>query len=362
MCAPALLGVVHFRTLERDVGLPGGSRLRRAWVSMSDQTGNPHTGLEIGRTLRQARQRRGLSLQQVEVATKIRSRYLRDLENENFDVLPAVYVLGSLKTYAEHLGLDGAAMTGELKRRQASLHAEQDQMREEPPSVGPRRLLASLGRLVGIGETVEDEAGTMSDPVHSPGLYVSLAVVLVFILATYLASSIRGEDPPSVSQVRKPEISQLPSRVTLIGSVENDERNTGDGNKENQAKTPAEEDKVKADLSGQVRDAPQTAQASSSSATAFASAPASTPAGAPAASSASAPATATPAPANVKPEQAAKEEPGGGRGMAAAAPAGPPARVPRSQGLQEPQAGPVDTPWLGKGVPNKVKKAMDSAW
>src|ERR687897_2873114 len=160
MYAPALLGVVHSRIRECDVGLPGGSRLRRAWVSMSGETGNPYTGIEIGRTLRLAREKRGLSLQQVEEATKIRARYLRDLENGNFDVLPAVYVLGSLKTYAEHLGLDGAAMTGEL-RRQASLQPEQDQAPEvPPPSREPRGLVASRSRLVGIGGTVEDEAGT----------------------------------------------------------------------------------------------------------------------------------------------------------------------------------------------------------
>jgi transcriptional regulator with XRE-family HTH domain len=101
---------------------------------MSDQDGNPQMGLEIGRTLRLAREKRGLSLQQVEEATKIRARYLRDLENENFEVLPAVFMLGSLKTFAEHLGLDGAAMTGELKRRQSSLQPEQDQAAEVPPA------------------------------------------------------------------------------------------------------------------------------------------------------------------------------------------------------------------------------------
>src|ERR671939_1420340 len=111
MCARALLGVVHSKILECDVGLPGGSRLRRAWVSMSGEDGNLHAGLEIGRTLQRAREKRSLSLQQVEEATKIRTRYLRDLENENFDVLPAVYMLGSLKTYAEHLGLAAAKVT-----------------------------------------------------------------------------------------------------------------------------------------------------------------------------------------------------------------------------------------------------------
>jgi cytoskeletal protein RodZ len=360
MYAPALLGVVHSKLLECDVGLPGGSRLRRAWVSMSGESGNPHTGIEIGRTLRLAREKRGLSLQQVEEATKIRTRYLRDLENENFDVLPAVYMLGSLKTYAEHLRLDGAAMTTELKRRQASMQPEQDQAPEDPPSGEPRGLLASLGRLVGISGTVEDEAGTMA-PVRRPGLYMSLVVVLIFVLATYLASSIRGEDRPSVSLVQEPRVSQLPSEIALVGNVEDEERNTEDPNKEsqpkNQAESPAEDDIVKAEQSGQEKYAPRTAQVPSSSATAFASASASESLAS--TGSASAPATATLPSTRVRPEPAAREQPGGGD---MAVPAGAPTRVSGSQSLRETQAGPVDATRLGDGVPNNVKKALDSAW
>src|SRR5215203_1863258 len=170
---------------------------------MNGEAGNPHTGLEIGRTLRLAREKRGLSLQQVEEATKIRTSYLRDLENEHFDVLPAVYTLGSLKTYAEHVGLDGAAITRELKRHLASLQQEQEQAAEDPPSGEPRGFLASLGRLVGITGTVEDEAGTMV-PVRSPGLYGSLAVVLIFFLATVVVLGIKCADRRSVSVVQEP--------------------------------------------------------------------------------------------------------------------------------------------------------------
>src|SRR5918999_448878 len=160
MC-PRRCGVWYIPNTRTRCWSTRGSRLRRAWVSMSGQDGNPHMELEIGRTLRLAREMRGLSLQQVEEATKIRARYLRDLENENFEVLPAVYMLGSLKTYAEHLGLDGAAITGELKRRQSSLQPEQDQAAEDPPSREPRGLLVSLSHLVGIGGTIGEETGTM---------------------------------------------------------------------------------------------------------------------------------------------------------------------------------------------------------
>jgi cytoskeletal protein RodZ len=314
---------------------------------MSDQDGNPHTGLEIGRTLRLAREKRGLSLQQVEEATKIRARYLRDLENENFEVLPAVFMLGSLKTYAEHLGLDGAAMTGELKRRQSSLQPEQDQAADVPPSREARGLLASLSHLVGISGTIEDEAGTMA-PVHRLGLYVSLVVVLMFVLATYLASSIRGEDRPSISVVQEPTVSQLPSGVGLVGNVEDEDRNTEDPNKEVQPESPAIDDIVKAEQSGQEKYAPRTAQMPSS-ATAVASASASASSGA-----VSAPETASPAPTSVRLERAAREKPGSG-GMAA--PAGTPVRVSGSQSLQE---GPVDATRFGNGVPNTVEKAVNS--
>jgi cytoskeletal protein RodZ len=304
-------------------------------------------GLEIGRTLRLTREKRGLSLQQVEEATKIRARYLRDLENENFEVLPAVFMLGSLKTYAEHLGLDGAAMTGELKRRQSSLQPEQDQAAEVPPSREPRGLLAPLSHLVGIGGTIEDKAGTMA-PVHRPGLYVSLAVVLMFVLATYLASSIRGEDRPSISVVQEPTVSQLPSGVGLVGNLEDEDRNTEDPKKEVQPESPAIDDIVEAEQSGQEKYAPRTAQMPSS-ATAVASASASASSG-----SVSAPATASPAPTSVRLERAAREKPGSG-GMAA--PTGTPVRASGSQRLQE---GPVDATRFGNGVPNTVEKAVNS--
>ncbi len=62
---------------------------------------------ELGEILRQAREAKGLSLAQVEEATKIRSTYLQALEEGQYDLLPAaVYIKGFLKNYAQFLGLD----------------------------------------------------------------------------------------------------------------------------------------------------------------------------------------------------------------------------------------------------------------
>ncbi len=61
----------------------------------------------IGETLREARERRGLSIEQAALETRISPRFLEALEAEEFEVLPApVYVRGFLRSYANYLRLD----------------------------------------------------------------------------------------------------------------------------------------------------------------------------------------------------------------------------------------------------------------
>ncbi len=73
---------------------------------------------EIGNSLREARLRQDLEFIEVEQATKIRGKYLRALEDEQFDILPGqTYVKGFLRTYAEYLGLDGQLYVDEYNSR-----------------------------------------------------------------------------------------------------------------------------------------------------------------------------------------------------------------------------------------------------
>jgi hypothetical protein len=72
----------------------------------------------IGSSLKDARLRKGLDLAQAAEATKIRSRHLQALEDEQFDILPGqTYVRGFLKTYADFLGLDGQLYVDEYSSR-----------------------------------------------------------------------------------------------------------------------------------------------------------------------------------------------------------------------------------------------------
>ncbi len=72
----------------------------------------------IGSSLKEARLRNGLDLPAAAEATKIRSRHLQALEDEQFDILPGqTYVRGFLKTYADFLGLDGQLYVDEYSSR-----------------------------------------------------------------------------------------------------------------------------------------------------------------------------------------------------------------------------------------------------
>jgi hypothetical protein len=72
---------------------------------------------EIGPTLREARMRAGLDISQIEAATKIRAKYLRALENEEWGLLPgSAFTRGFLRSYAEMVGLDWRLLVEEYRR------------------------------------------------------------------------------------------------------------------------------------------------------------------------------------------------------------------------------------------------------
>lgn len=74
--------------------------------------------MQIGKVLKEARTRAGLEVAAIEERTKIRTRYLRALENEEWEALPGpAYAKGWLRTYAQVLGLDAEALVDEYRRQ-----------------------------------------------------------------------------------------------------------------------------------------------------------------------------------------------------------------------------------------------------
>lgn len=92
----------------------------------------------LGRKLREEREERGLSLNDVHNVTKIRVKYLKAIEEGRFSEIPGeVYLKGFIKNYANYLGLDGGQMIREYeqikeeKRRQELQEKEAEEEQEK---------------------------------------------------------------------------------------------------------------------------------------------------------------------------------------------------------------------------------------
>ena len=135
--------------------------------------------MAIGATLRDARRRYGLEVREVEERTKIRARYIRALENEDWETLPApAYIRGFLRTYGQLLGIDGEMLADEFRRRYG------DGPGTGTPTSGPPEPLLS-------------ERRRPSTPRFSRGVWIIgiVAGIVVLLLALSLLGG-GDEDPP----------------------------------------------------------------------------------------------------------------------------------------------------------------------
>ena len=152
---------------------------------------------EIGNSLREARVRQGLEYPQIELATKIRAKYIRALEDEHFGVLPAhTYVKGFLRTYAEFLGLDGQLYVDEFSSRFFG-----DGLEDSPRRVAPR---------------VHQDRG-----IERKVLVLALAGIAALTALVIVAWKFGGSDsgtPPVVTQRSStPPASSSPGGLLLTG-------------------------------------------------------------------------------------------------------------------------------------------------
>jgi cytoskeletal protein RodZ len=118
-----------------------------------------------------------IDITEVETKTKIRAKYLRAIENEEWDLLPGpVYVKSFLRTYGDFLGLDSRMLIDEYKRRyerpsdhdlrpMPALSRERDRRRRRP-SVPP--WVAVAGVLVAVAAALAVIGSSGGGPKSTP--------------------------------------------------------------------------------------------------------------------------------------------------------------------------------------------------
>jgi len=143
---------------------------------------------EIGNSLREARVRQGLDYPQVELATKIRARYVRALEDEEFAVLPAQpYVKGFLRSYADFLGLDGQLYVDEYNSRFVVDRLDETPLRRVSPRARRQRGVERKAVLLAL-------AG------------IAALTALVIVAWKFGGGSSSGSTPPVVPQQSAPTV------------------------------------------------------------------------------------------------------------------------------------------------------------
>jgi cytoskeletal protein RodZ len=175
---------------------------------MVEMDQDPTSGAPIGDRLREAREAKGISLDDVARQTRIPIRHLEHIEREEWDALPAVtYSVGFVRSYASAVGLDGPAMGAELREQLGGM------------------------RSAGATSTAYYEP---ADPARVPPRWIALvaALLAVLIVAGYLVwrhHAVGDADavgppaaevpPPTNAPAPKPPAAGAPSPAAASGPV-----------------------------------------------------------------------------------------------------------------------------------------------
>jgi hypothetical protein len=126
--------------------------------------------------------RQKIDIAEVETATKIRAKYLRALENDEFGLLPgSTFVKTFLRTYAEYLGLDATLLVEEY-RVHYEPRGESEPMQHFAP---PRREAPRRSRYAG------------GPP--GPGTAVAVLVLAILVIFAVLGITSGGDKKGSQS-------------------------------------------------------------------------------------------------------------------------------------------------------------------
>ena len=140
--------------------------------------------------------RERIDISEVEAQTKIRAKYLRAIENEEWDLLPGpIYAKSFLRTYSDYLGLDSRMLLDEFKRRYE---------RPTEHEIRPMGRVAARDR----GRDRDRRPRRTRAPSWLP---IGLAVIVVLAVLYIVGTSTNSSPTPTT---HKPAVTTHPRHVT----------------------------------------------------------------------------------------------------------------------------------------------------
>ncbi|MFJ7365539.1 RodZ domain-containing protein [Peribacillus frigoritolerans] len=143
---------------------------------------------ELGNRLKEAREAKGLSLEDLQELTKIQKRYLIGIEEGNYSMMPGkFYVRAFIKQYCEAVGLDSEEIFEQYKSEIPSVYSEE--LPEQLSRVQSRKTIPA-----GDSKVVE------LLPKILAAVLVIGAAVLIWVLVSNYMSNPDNEDKKNVKE------------------------------------------------------------------------------------------------------------------------------------------------------------------
>ncbi|QTM99477.1 helix-turn-helix domain-containing protein [Sediminibacillus dalangtanensis] len=184
--------------------------------------------MEIGERLKEAREAKNLSLEEIQQMTKIQTRYLQAIEKGNFSVMPGnFYVRAFIKEYATAVDLDPDVLMEEHK---GELPATSDESAVQYTRVQRSRK--------------ESSASTKSPAVLSflPTVIVVLLVIGILFTVWYLYQQSQGDDPSQSNQQNEEQDEVYVGDPDSSETEENDDSGNNDAAEEQTEEETQQED------------------------------------------------------------------------------------------------------------------------
>ncbi|MGI8278508.1 helix-turn-helix domain-containing protein [Bacillus mycoides] len=189
---------------------------------------------ELGQKLTEAREAKGLSIDQLHEITKIQKRHLVAIEEGNYDVLPgAFYARAFIKQYADAVGLNGEEL---LVEYQSTI--PQSEKREVPQ--------VSTGQ-----KTQETMQKSSSWPIadHMPKILIALLVIAFGVVVWFVIQALTGKDDRQVQNAQSEKIEVQKAKNSPLDTkkdeVKAEEPKKEEPKKEEQPAQPTGQQEVK---------------------------------------------------------------------------------------------------------------------
>jgi len=149
----------------------------------------------IGEELKAARQKRGITFSEVSKTTKIDTRFLKALEEENFDILPEPYIKAFLRSYAHEIGANLAS----VMRKYEDMRSQSAETAVSPPGPSPFQ----ESQFTSFNNAVKQIAANFA-PIWKAHKKYALLSIAVIALATLIVALISVRPQTYIESIHEP--------------------------------------------------------------------------------------------------------------------------------------------------------------